>query len=96
MKYWAVIIAMTTSLAAQSANPITQRTKEKGEFTLHLLLHPIGRESYEIARRQNGGLMLNSRLEYSDRGRKKAVSSVLQMKSDFTPESLEVVTTSGN
>ena len=96
MKYWAAIVAMTISLAADSPNPAQQTIAGKGEFTLHLLLHQIGKESYEVVRRQDGRLVMNSRLEFSDRGRKRTVASVLQMQSDFTPEGLEVTGTSGN
>src|SRR5215467_8919397 len=96
MTYWAAIVAMILSLAAECPNPVQQTTEEKGEFTLHLLLHPIGKESYEIVRRQDGGLVMNSHLEFSDRGRKRTVASVLRMKGDFTPEGLEVNGTSGN
>jgi imidazolonepropionase-like amidohydrolase len=96
MKCWIALLAMTISLAAKGLNPVQQATEEKGEFTLHLLLHPIGKESYEVVRRQDGGLVMNSHLEFSDRGRKRTVASVLRMKNDFTPEGLEINGTSGN
>jgi imidazolonepropionase-like amidohydrolase len=87
---------MALSLAGQNANIAPQTIEEKGEFTLHLLLHPIGAESYQIVREtQTGALTMNSQLEYSDRGRKRTVVSVLRMKDDFTPERLEVKGTSG-
>jgi imidazolonepropionase-like amidohydrolase len=97
MGSWAAILATALSLAAQNANIAPQTTQEKGDFTLHLLLHPIGKESYQIVRDgASGALVMNSQLEYSDRGRKRTVVSVLRMKDDFTPEHLEVKGTSGN
>jgi len=97
MGFWPAIVAMALSLAGQNANIAPQTIEEKGEFTLHLLLHPIGAESYQITREsQTGALTMNSHLEYSDRGRKRTVVSVLRMKDDFTPERLEVKGTSGN
>ena len=97
MKYWAAIVAMTLWFAGQNTQIATQTIDEKGDFTLHLLLHPIGTESYQIIREPaRGALIMNSHLEYSDRGRKRTIASVLRMKDDFTPERLEVKGTSGN
>jgi imidazolonepropionase-like amidohydrolase len=83
-----------SSIAQQPATP-TASAVEKGSFTLHLLLHPIGQESYEIVR-ADGGLVMSTKLEYSDRGRKRTVSGTLRMKDDFSPLGLEVKSTSGN
>ncbi|HWZ46573.1 MAG TPA: hypothetical protein VNW97_24075, partial [Candidatus Saccharimonadales bacterium] len=87
---WAAVVLLTASVAAQNTGAPPE-VVEKGSFTLHLLLHPIGKESYEITRTgQNGGLAMNVQLEYSDRGRKRSVSGVLRMKDDFTAQGLEV------
>ncbi len=97
MGYCVAIITTVLLLAAQNATPAPQAAGEKGEFTLHLLLHPIGKETYQISRdAQSGALVMNSQLEYSDRGRKRTLAGVLRMKDDLTPEFLEVKTTSGN
>jgi imidazolonepropionase-like amidohydrolase len=97
MKYWAAIVAMALWFAGQNTTIEAQTIEEKGDFTLHLLLHAIGTESYQIVREPaNGALTMNSHLEYSDRGRKRSIASVLGMKDDFTPTRLEVKGTSGN
>src|SRR5579864_3703158 len=101
MKYWITVITLTVALAAPGSSAAqdasTAVVVEKGEFTLHLLLHPIGKETYQITRAsQNGGLVMNSQLEYSDRGRKRTVSAVLRMKDDFSPAGFEVKSASGN
>jgi Amidohydrolase family len=96
MKCWIAVILVTASFAAQDAStaPVVV---EKGSFTLHLLLHPIGKESYEITRTDtNGGLLMNTQLEYSDRGRKRTVSGLLRMNKDFTPQGFEVKSASGS
>src|SRR5580700_5573628 len=62
---------------------------ESGSFTIHMILHAIGEERYEIAA-GDGGLTLNSTFEYSDRGMKRSTAVTLRMKSDYTPEGLEV------
>jgi imidazolonepropionase-like amidohydrolase len=78
MRRSALLIAMAVSLHAES-----------GSFTIHMILHAIGEERYEISA-GDGGLMLNSTSEYSDRGMKRSTSVTLRMQSDYTPEALEV------
>lgn len=65
---------------------------EKGTFTIHLLLHPIGEETYEVVQGPDNSLVMNTAFQFSDRGRKRTVLSTLQMKPDFTPTALEVKT----
>jgi len=62
---------------------------ESGSFTIHMILHAIGDERYEIAAGE-GGLTLNSTSEYSDRGMKRSTAVTLRMTSDYTPEGLEM------
>jgi imidazolonepropionase-like amidohydrolase len=78
MRSSALLIAMAVSLHAES-----------GSFTIHMILHAIGEERYEVAS-GDGGLTLNSTSEYSDRGMKRSAAVTLRMKSDYTPEALEV------
>jgi len=64
---------------------------ESGSLTVHLLLHAIGTETYEVRRIDPGGqLQMDATLEYSDRGNKRTQSASLRMRRDYTPESLEV------
>ena len=72
------VLALATSLHAES-----------GSFTIHMILHAIGEEHYEITS-SDGSLALNSTFEYSDRGMKRSAAVKLLMKSDYTPQSLEV------
>ena len=78
MRWSILLIAMAVSLRAES-----------GSFTIHMILHAIGEERYEIAA-DGGALTLNSTFEYSDRGMKRSTAVTLRMKSDYTPESLDV------
>jgi len=97
MRHWAAIAAIAFWLVGQNTKIGAQTIDEKGDFTLHLLLHPIGTESYQIVRdAPSGALIMNSHLEYSDRGRKSVIASVLRMKEDFTPERFEVKRTFGS
>jgi imidazolonepropionase-like amidohydrolase len=97
MRFWIAVILVTASFAAGQNASIAPVVVEKGSFTLHLLLHPIGQESYEITQAgPSGGLVMNTQLEYSDRGRKRTVSGVLRMNKDLTPQGFEVKSASGN
>src|SRR5579859_77403 len=96
MKCWIAVILMTASSFAAQSTSTTPVLVEKGSFTLHLLLHPVGRESYAITQNQSNELVMNTQLEYSDRGRKRTISGVLRIKKDFTPQGFEVKSTSGN
>ncbi len=63
---------------------------ETGVLTIHMILHAIGEEHYEIAAGNNGQLTLNTVFEYSDRGNKRTTAAVLRTKADFTPLDLEI------
>jgi imidazolonepropionase-like amidohydrolase len=62
---------------------------ETGNLTIHMILHAVGQERYEITP-VDGGLKLSTTFEYSDRGNKRTTSLELRMKSDYAPLSLEV------
>jgi len=62
---------------------------QSGRFTIHMILHAIGEERYEVAA-SSGGIRLDSTIEFTDRANTRSTTAVLRMKSDFTPLSLEV------
>jgi imidazolonepropionase-like amidohydrolase len=96
MRRFAIFVMLAVATLFRAQQP-TSPTTEGGTFTLHLLLHPIGQESYQVTHNaEDGGLVMNTRLEYSDRGRKRTVSSVLRMNDDFSPLGLAVKSTAGN
>jgi hypothetical protein len=57
---------------------------ETGSLTIHVILHAVGEERYEIVPFE-GGLKLSTAFEYSDRGTKRTKSADLLMKADYTP-----------
>lgn len=61
---------------------------ETGAFTIHMILHAIGEERYEIVP-NDSGLRLNTTFEISDRGNKRTTTAELRMKADGTPLSLK-------
>ena len=62
---------------------------DSGTLTIHMILHAIGEERYQIAE-EHGELTLNTVFEYSDRGNKRTTTATLRTKSDYTPLDLEV------
>ncbi len=81
MRFHALLIAaVSISLAAHA---------ETGSFTIHMILHAVGEERYEVAPVE-GGLKLSTTFEYTDRGNKRTTTADLSMASDYTPLSLEI------
>ena len=78
MRFVCCLLAIASSLSA-----------ETGSFTIHMILHAIGEEKYEIAA-SDGGLTLSTTMQYSDRGMQRTTSATLRSASDYTPISLEV------
>src|SRR4051794_27972004 len=62
---------------------------ETGSFSIHMILHAIGEERYEIAP-ADGGLSLSTTFEYSDRGNKRTTTANMNLKSDYTPLNLKI------
>jgi imidazolonepropionase-like amidohydrolase len=78
MKFIGCLLAFVLSLHSQT-----------GSFTIHMILHAIGEEKYEVTP-SDSGLTLNTTSQYSDRGMQRTTSAVLHTGPDFTPLSLEV------
>ncbi len=57
---------------------------ETGKLTVHFLQLPVGQETYEL--KDN---VLNASFEYTERGSRVALSAMLRMKPDLTPEQFE-------
>jgi len=67
-----------------------QEAVERGALTIHLILHTVGEERYELARTPSGGFDLNTTYELSDRGTKRSTTGALRLRADLTAERLEV------
>jgi imidazolonepropionase-like amidohydrolase len=62
---------------------------ETGSLIIHLIMHAIGEERYDIAP-SHDGLTVNTTFRYTDRGMERSTTAVLRMQTDYTPVSLEV------
>ncbi len=61
---------------------------ETGSFTIHLLLHAIGQENYSLSK-AGSKTVINTTIEYSDRGTKRSATAELQMDSNYLPQNFE-------
>jgi len=77
-------------LAALLAHAQDRDSTERGTFNIHLILHSIGAERYQIHSTHDGPITMESTIEYSDRGNKRTQTVVLRMKHDLTPESFDL------
>ncbi len=69
---------------------------EQGSYTIHMLLHPIGTETYTVADEGAGRSLLSIRSTSSDRGMKRTVSSTLEMGARANPLRLQQTVTTSN
>ncbi|MDR3698518.1 MAG: amidohydrolase family protein [Candidatus Sulfopaludibacter sp.] len=79
MRLTLAAVLMALSLHAQA-----------GSLVIHMMLHAIGEERYEIAP-SSGGFTVNTTHHYADRGFfDRTVTASLRTKTDYTPVSAEV------
>ncbi len=71
----ALLLLMTASLLRA----------ETGTLTIHMILHVIGEERYEITP-ADGALTLKTTMEISDRGNKRTTTAEMRLKPDYTPQ----------
>jgi imidazolonepropionase-like amidohydrolase len=62
---------------------------EEGRYSIHLLLHTIGTESYTVTETAPGRLVMTTTSTSSDRGMKRTTDTRLEMGPSFAPAVLE-------
>ncbi len=85
MGKWAGLVLLWSAGAWGQAAPVVV---EHGTYTVHLLLHAIGREEYAVTEAPDGGLEMATTSELSDRGSKRASKVRLLMRRGFVPMKL--------
>jgi hypothetical protein len=75
-----------------SGQPSASRTVAAmhGSLTIHMVLHAIGDEQFEIAANADGTKTMTTTFAYSDRGRQTTIPAALTMTKDDRPIRLEV------
>jgi imidazolonepropionase-like amidohydrolase len=69
---------------------------EEGRYSIHLLLHKIGSESYSVTETVPGHLVMTTTSTSSDRGMKRSSNLTLEMGPSYAPMLLEQKSTGGN
>ena len=75
-------------VAALLTLAIACSASETGTFTIHMILHAIGEEHYEIAQ-DDAGITLKTTSEYTDRGMKRTADASLRMSDIYMPLAYE-------
>jgi imidazolonepropionase-like amidohydrolase len=77
-----------TALAGQ-ASP-SRAAGTHGAFTIHLILHAVGEERYEVVSNPDGTRTLTTTVEFTDRGNRRTTTATLTTTKDERPLKLEV------
>src|SRR3954451_21531439 len=64
-------------------------SSQTGEFVIHMILHAVGHERYEVIPSANE-LTLKTTIEYTDRANVRTTSATLRMRNDYTPLELAI------
>jgi imidazolonepropionase-like amidohydrolase len=84
--------ASTSQGSSSHASTSQAEQKESGRFIVHLILHAIGEERYDLVS-SDGERSLTTSIEYADRGNVRKAGATLRMQADYTPLSLDVTGT---
>lgn len=82
------ILSLAALLVA--ATPLVGQTTVHGSFTIHMILHAIGEEQYDLTTNADGTKTLTTTFGYSDRGRPTSIPATLTVTKDERPVRLEV------
>ena len=84
----AALMSSGPQLARQA--PAPRQATVHGSLTIHMLLHAIGDEQYDVTSNPDGTSRLTTTFDYADRGRSYATTATLTMSADERPLGLEV------
>ena len=85
----AALVGDARPIAGQSAAPAAP-TIAHGSLTIHMILHAIGDEQFDIVTNADGTKTVTTTFAYSDRGRQTTIPSTLTMTRDDRPLRLEI------
>ena len=87
---WCLVLGCTLTASAQQP-PVV----EHGTYAIHLLLHVIGTEEYNVTDTGAGALTLKTTTATSDRGMKRTASSTLTMAPGYIPTGFHQTSSAG-
>jgi imidazolonepropionase-like amidohydrolase len=93
MRASAVLSALIASLAVTAIDGRARAPRSgdvHGTFTIHLILHAVGEETFAIGSNSDGTRTLTTTLDYADRGTRRTTAATLTTTGDERPLALEV------
>lgn len=87
-----VVAALSTSrtLSLHGQAPTPRAAAVHGTFTIHLILHTVGEETYDVATNADGTRTLTTTADLTDRGTRRTTTATLTTTADEHPLSLDV------
>jgi imidazolonepropionase-like amidohydrolase len=96
MRFRLFLAVLLLSALTQRATPLIGQapapaaSTEHGSFTIHMILHAIGEEQYDLTTNSDGTKTLTTTFGYSDRGRQTSITATLMVTKDERPLKIEV------
>jgi imidazolonepropionase-like amidohydrolase len=88
-----VAAGLLAATAVSSARQAPAPGSQHGSLTIHLILHAVGTEEYDLATNADGSRTLTTTFDYTDRGMHRTTAATLTTTADERPVSLEIKST---
>jgi imidazolonepropionase-like amidohydrolase len=86
-----VLVALMTSGPLRAAQaPTPHQASLHGSLTIHMILHAVGDEQYDVTANPDGTQTLTSTFDYADRGTRRTTTATLTSSADERPLRLEL------
>src|SRR6185295_15649935 len=84
-----VIVVMFGVAPSGQNGPVTVPAVH-GSFAIHMILHAVGQETYDVVTNADGSRTLTTTLDFTDRASKRTTSATLTTTKDERPLKLEI------
>ena len=85
-----IVIALMFGVVPNGQNGSATAPAVHGTFAIHMILHDVGTETYDIVTNADGTRTLTTTLEYTDRASKRTTTATLTTTGDERPIALEI------
>lgn len=85
-----VVALMTSGPLSMAQAPLPHQASLHGSLTIHMILHAVGDEQYDVTANPDGTKTLTTTFDYADRGTRRTTTATLTSSADERPLSLEV------
>jgi imidazolonepropionase-like amidohydrolase len=85
-----VVALMTSGPLSMAQAPLPHEASLHGSLTIHMILHAVGDEQYDVTANPDGTKTLTTTFDYTDRGTRRTTTATLTSSADERPLSLDV------